>query len=211
MNQTVTSHVEISPKVFLLGVERRFDFLPGQTVKLGLGDGEPPRIYSICSGNRDAELKILYNIKEDGSLTPHLAQLRPGDAIDVSEPGGTFIGTSDPALWIATGTGIAPFYSMLCSGMGANKTLVHGARFESQFYFSNHWKNSLGANYHRFCSGEEVEGTHRGRVQQYLDGVEFSNPWKVYICGQAQMCVDVRDRLIEKGVPFGNIVVEIYF
>lgn len=211
MNQTVVSHVEISPNVFLLGVERRFDFLPGQTVKLGLGDGEPPRIYSICSGNQDGELNILYNIKEDGALTPHLAQLRPGDAIEVSEPGGTFVGTHNPALWIATGTGIAPFYSMLRSGMGENKTLVHGARFDNQFYFSKDWKNALGETYHRYCSGEEVDGIHHGRVQKYLDDAEVSNHWKVYICGQATMCVEVRDLLIEKGVPFGNIVAEIYF
>jgi ferredoxin--NADP+ reductase len=211
MKQTVTSHIEISPNVFLLGVERRFDFLPGQTVKLGLGDSEPPRIYSICSGNQDDELKILYNIKEDGALTPHLAQLCPGDAIEVSEPCGTFVGTHDPALWIATGTGIAPFYSMLRSGLGENKMLVQGARFNNQFYFSNDWGNALGENYHRFCSGEEVDGTRRGRVQQYLESAELPSDRKVYICGQAQMCVEVRDLLIEKGVPFGNIVTEIYF
>ena len=210
MNQTVTSHVEISPNVFLLGVKRQFDFLPGQTVKIGLSDSEPPRIYSICSGNQDDELNILYNIKDDGSLTPQLAHLNPGDAIEISEPGGTFVGTDDSALWIATGTGIAPFYSMLRSGQGQNKTLVQGARFGNQFYFSNDWKNALGENYHRYCSGEEVEGARRGRVQQYLDGAELSQD-RIYICGQAQMCVEVRDLLIAKGVPFGNIVVEIYF
>lgn len=211
MNQMVTSHVEISPNVFLLGVERRFHFLPGQTVKIGLSGSEPPRIYSICSGNQDDELEILYNIKEDGALTPQLACLQPGDRVHVSGPGGTFIGTHDPALWIATGTGIAPFYSMLRSGLGANKILVQGARLENQFYFSKDWKNSLGANYHCFCSGEDVEGTRRGRVQQYLIDADISKDWKIYICGQAQMCVEVRDLLIAKGIPFGNIVVEIYF
>ncbi|GAH54743.1 unnamed protein product, partial [marine sediment metagenome] len=34
---------------------------------------------------------------------------------------------------------------------------------------------------------------------------------KVYICGQASMCVDLRDLLIARGVPFANIMVEIYF
>jgi ferredoxin--NADP+ reductase len=95
--------------------------------------------------------------------------------------------------------------------MGDNKVLVHGARFSNQFYFSRDWKNALAENYHCCCSGEEAEGARRGRVQQALNELEFSNGWKVYICGQAQMCVDVRDLLIEKGVPFGNIVTEIYF
>jgi ferredoxin--NADP+ reductase len=32
-----------------------------------------------------------------------------------------------------------------------------------------------------------------------------------YICGQATMAVETRDLLIEKGIPFGNIITEIYF
>ncbi len=211
MNQVVTSHIEISPGVFLLGVERRFDFVPGQTVKVGLGGAEPPRIYSICSGSRDDELKVLYNLKEDGALTPRLAQLRPGDALDVSGPGGTFFGTEDPALWIATGTGIAPFYSMLRSGQAENKVLVHGVRHANQFYFSNDWKSALGGRYHRFCSGEEGEGIFSGRVNRFVETAELSRDWKYYLCGQAEMCVEMRDLLIAKGIPFGHIVVEIYF
>jgi ferredoxin--NADP+ reductase len=211
MNSTVLSHTEISPGVFLLGVERRFDFVPGQTVKAGLGGAEPPRIYSICSGNRDDELKILYNLKEGGALTPRLARLRPGDTLEVSGPGGTFFGTEDPALWIATGTGIAPFYSMLRSGLAGNKVLVHGVRYANQFYFSSEWEQSLGDRYHRFCSGEEGDGISSGRVSRFVETAELSMDWKYYLCGQAEMCVEMRDLLIAKGVPFGRIVAEIYF
>jgi ferredoxin--NADP+ reductase len=211
MKQLVLSQTEISPGAFVLSVERRFDFLPGQTVKIGLDDGQPPRIYSICSGTRDPELKILYNIKEDGSLTPQLASLKAGDLVDVSEPGGSFIGTEEPAVWIATGTGIAPFYSMLRSGQAENKILVHGVRRADQFYFSKDWKNALGDHYHRVCSGESLDGIPRGRVNLFLDTAELSNHWKYYLCGQTDMCVEVRDQLIAKGVPFGNIVAEIYF
>jgi len=211
MKQTVLSHTELSPGVFLLEVDRRFDFLPGQTVKVGLDDGQPPRIYSICSGNRDAELKILYNIKEDGDLTPKLARLKAGDWMDVSEPGGTFVGTQEPAVWIATGTGIAPFYSMLRSGLAENKILVHGVRRADQFYFSNDWKKPLGERYHRFCSTESGDGITPGRVSQFVENAELPREWKYYLCGQAEMCVEVRDLLIAKGIPFGQIVAEIYF
>lgn len=210
MKQPVLGQTEISPGVFLLSVERRFDFIPGQTVKVGLGYDEP-RIYSICSGNQDDELTILYNLKEGGALTPRLAELKAGDAVEVSGPGGSFFGTDDPALWIATGTGIAPFYSMLRSGQATNKVLVHGVRRADQFYFSKDWKHALGERYHRCCSGEDVDGAICGRVQSWLETAEFSNDWKIYICGQAQMCVEVRDLLIARGVSFGNIVVEIYF
>jgi ferredoxin--NADP+ reductase len=211
MKQTVLSQTELSPGVFLLAVERRYDFFPGQTVKVGLDEGQPPRIYSICSGNRDKELKILYNLKPDGELTPQLARLKPGDPVFISEPGGSFLGTEEPAVWIATGTGIAPFYSMLCSGLAENKILLHGVRRANQFYFSNDWKKALGERYHRFCSTETATGVSRGRVNQFLEKEELSRDWKYGLCGQAEMCVEVRDLLISKGIPFGHIAVEIYF
>ncbi len=211
MKQTVLHNDEIAPGVFWMAVERRHDFKPGQTVKVGLGDDLPPRIYSICSGNQENDLRILFNIKEDGALTPRLAMLKPGDAVWVSEPGGSFIGMPDPAVWIATGTGIAPFYSMLRSGMGENKILLHGVRRSDQFYFAEEWESALAENYHRFCSGEDVAGAQRGRINQYLELHDLPKDRKYYICGQATMCVEVRDLLISKGIPFTNIVVEIYF
>jgi ferredoxin--NADP+ reductase len=211
MIQTVIRNDEVAPGTFLLAVGRLHDFQPGETVKVGLDDRLPPRIYSICSGNKEDELRILYNIKGDGALTPQLAKVRSGDSIIVSEPGGGFRGTTDPAIWIATGTGIAPFYSMLRSGMAEYKILLHGVRLGDQLYFSQEWKDALGSNYHPFCSKEDIEGIPRGRVNQYLETEELPTDLKYYICGQATMCVEVRDLLIAKGIPFGQIVVEIYF
>ncbi|MBN2686184.1 MAG: hypothetical protein JXR40_12960 [Pontiellaceae bacterium] len=209
--QKILSHVELAPGVYQLGVERRFDFLPGQTVKVGLGDGQAPRIYSICSGNRDDELRILFNIKADGALTPKLALLTPGDSVWVSAPNGTFIGTNEPSVWIATGTGIAPFYSMLRSGMTENKILLHGVRRADQFYFADEWTTAPGVEYHRFCSGEDAPEATRGRINQYLETHELPLERKYYICGQATMCVEVRDLLIARGIPFTHIIAEIYF
>jgi ferredoxin--NADP+ reductase len=211
MKQIILHNDEIAPGVFWLAVERKHDFNPGQTVKVGLGDDLPPRIYSICSGNREDELRILFNIKEDGALTPQLARLKPGDEVWVSEPGGSFIGTADPAVWIATGTGIAPFYSMLRSGMAENQLLLHGVRHAEQFYFHEEWDAALNDDYHRFCSGEDVDGISSGRVNQYLELNDLPQDRTYFICGQATMCVEVRDLLIAKGIPFTHIVVEIYF
>jgi ferredoxin/flavodoxin---NADP+ reductase len=209
--QCILSNTEISPGVFLLSVKRSASFKPGQTVKISLNNDLPPRIYSICSGTEDSALSVLYNIKEGGALTPQLARLSKGDCIRLSEPAGSFIGTAEPALWIATGTGIAPFYSMLRSGLGPNKTLLHGVRYSNQFYFDSEWKTELGARYHRFCSGQRPEGVAHGRVNRFFEQPHGPLPNKVYICGQASMCVDIRDLLIARGVPFANIIVEIYF
>ena len=34
---------------------------------------------------------------------------------------------------------------------------------------------------------------------------------KYYLCGSAEMVVEIRDILIEKGIPFDRIISEIYF
>lgn len=208
----VLSNTEISPGVYLLSVKRNWDFEAGQVVKLAVDTGQPPRIYSICSGNHEQELRVLYNIKEDGYLTPKLAALIPGDRVLVSKPYGSFIGTSKPAWWIATGTGIAPFYSMFQSGQFENKTLVHGASYLNQFYFEDELDWSLGKNYQRCCSREQSCDVFPGRVTDYLKAqAELPADAQYYLCGKAIMVVEVRDILINKGVPFENIIAEIYF
>lgn len=210
--ETLTRHDEIAAGVFVVGFRRKHDFKPGQAIKLGIDDEHPPRIYSICSGATDDELCVLFNIKQDGFLTPRLAVLKPGDTVYASAPYGTFLGTADPAWWIATGTGIAPFRSMLRSGMGKNKVLVHGVRQLDQFYFADAFAAALGSRYHRCCSAETAPEIFAGRVTAFLDGQDNLPPnQRYYICGQATMAVETRDLLIAKGIPFGNIVTEIYF
>lgn len=207
----LTNNEEISPGVHLISFKRDFDFIPGQVVKIGIDNSIPPRIYSLCSGNHENEARILFNIKEGGELTPKLASLIPGEKILVSEPYGSFTGNNKPAWWIATGTGIAPFYSMFRSGLSENKKLIHGARYLTRFYFEDELEWALGENYIRCCSQETSCDTFPGRVSQYLEGPDRLPPVNYYLCGSAIMVVEVRDLLIERGVPFSNIFAEIYF
>ncbi|MBN2774391.1 MAG: oxidoreductase, partial [Prolixibacteraceae bacterium] len=188
----ITKHVEISTDVFLLSFKRKFDFIPGQVIKLGIDSENPPRIYSICSGDIDDDISILYNVKEDGFLTPRLAAKIPGDKILVSEPYGSFVGSKTPAWWIATGTGIAPFYSMFRSGLSDNKKLIHGVRYLNQFYFEDDLDWALGDNYIRCCSAESSCDVFRGRVTDYLKTVDLPSDNRYYICGKALMVVEVR-------------------
>ncbi|WP_163710430.1 ferredoxin--NADP reductase [Mangrovibacterium lignilyticum] len=209
---TVVGNVEISPGVFLLSVKRRKDFLPGQVVKLAVDRVQPPRIYSICSGNHEEELRVLFNIKEDGYLTPKLASLIPGDKVLLTEPYGSFIGSQKPAWWIATGTGIAPFYSMFQSGLSDNKMLIHGVSYLNQFYFEDELDWAMGKNYQRCCSREKSCDAFPGRVTDFLKGKsDLPTDVQYFLCGKAIMVVEVRDLLINKGVPYENIIAEIYF
>ena len=87
---TVIGNQEIAPGVHLISWNREHSFSPGQVVKIAADREMAPRIYSICSGNDESEIRVLFNIKEDGLLTPRLAAAIPGMKIWTSKPYGSF-------------------------------------------------------------------------------------------------------------------------
>jgi ferredoxin/flavodoxin---NADP+ reductase len=208
----ISSIIEISPGAFLLSFPRGMTFHAGQVIKISLPLENSPRMYSICSGENDLNISILFNVKEDGSLTPPLSKCKAGDTILVSNPFGSFTSDRQPAWWIATGTGIAPYYSMYRSGLGENKTIIHGARFLNQFYFEKELQTNFGERYIRCCSYEKSPGTFSGRITDYLKQLGIiPSGYKYYLCGNGMMVVEVRDLLIAQGIPYTNIISEIYF
>lgn len=209
---TIISNIEISHNVFVLSFKRDFTFRAGQVLGLALASTDDARLYSIASGENDENADILYNIKPGGKLTPNLAILKPGDTLWISVPFGTYEGSAEPGYWIAAGTGIAPFFSMFRSGMGANKILLHGGRTTDSFYFSDDLKRDFGSRYVRCCSQQQGEGLYNGRVTQYLEETDnLPVDQKYYLCGSAEMVIECREILLSKEIPFSNIVAEIYF
>lgn len=208
----ITFSDQIASGIYLFGFKRRFEFKAGQVIGIALEEVGPRRLYSICSGEDEDEIWILYNIIEEGYLTPRLADLDTGDTLWITEPRGEFIGDESPAVWVATGTGVAPFYSMLRSGKAVNKSLICGNRYLEQFHFFDEFQSILGNQYIRCCTAEHNEDVFFGRVTDYLaNQTELDAELKYYLCGNAEMVVDTRDILISKGIPFDQIISEIYF
>lgn len=208
----ITSSYKIAEEVHLISFKRDFKFKAGQVIGISAEENGPRRLYSICSGENDNEVQILFNVIEEGYLTPRLSDLEEGEYIWINEPRGEFLYDPQPAFWIASGTGIAPFYSMLKSGLFDQKILIHGERYLERFYFYDEFQKTLGNNYFRCCSREKDHGIFHGRVTAYLQS--FSSlplDHKYYLCGRAEMVVESRDILIEHNIPFNQIFSEIYF
>jgi len=121
--QTVTAVTHWTDRLFSFRVTRpqSLRFRSGEFVMIGLPDeaGKPIlRAYSIASPNWDEELEF-YSIKvPDGPLTSRLQHIRPGDQIILRpKPVGTLVLDAllpGKRLWfLATGTGIAPFASLM--------------------------------------------------------------------------------------------------
>ncbi len=121
--QTVTAVTHWTDRLFSFRVTRprSLRFRSGEFVMIGLPDdsGKPIlRAYSIASPAWDEELEF-YSIKvPDGPLTSRLQHIRPGDQIILRpKPVGTLVLDAllpGQRLWfLATGTGIAPFASLM--------------------------------------------------------------------------------------------------
>lgn len=204
-------HNEISDGVFEIAFKRQHAFLPGQVVAISLDHSIAPRLYSICSGSSESLIHVLFNVKHDGLLSPQLAMMKVGDSLMVSPPFGAFLGDERPAWWIASGTGIAPFRSMIRSGLGKSKTLIHGGRTLNSFYYSEEMLKHADFHYVRCCSQESGEGVYSGRLTNWLRHQDLPQNNMFYLCGSAEMVVEVRDILINKGVDIQQIMSEIYF
>ena len=209
---TINGISEIVPGYFTLSFERQFDFTPGQVVAISLNADDEPRLYSIASGNKSGDMRILFDVNPDGKLTPPLSKSKVGDKIFVSEPFGKFITSGDDEWWIATGTGIAPFVSMLESGVKLPKKLLHGSRTLNNFLFQELFHERLKDHYLRFCTQEKGSGVIEGRLTNWLKEQEhLPMNTKFYLCGNPEMVVEVRDIVLSKGVNFENVMAEIYF
>ncbi|MCB2130204.1 MAG: ferredoxin--NADP reductase [Rhodobacteraceae bacterium] len=121
--QTVTSVKHWTDRLFSFRATRpqSLRFRSGEFVMIGLlGDNGKPllRAYSIASPSWDEELEF-YSIKvPDGPLTSKLQHIQPGDQIILRpKPVGTLVLDAllpGKRLWfLATGTGIAPFASLM--------------------------------------------------------------------------------------------------
>jgi ferredoxin--NADP+ reductase len=121
--QTVTAVRHWTDSLFSFRVSRpqSLRFRSGEFVMIGLMDdrGKPLlRAYSIASPSWDEELEF-YSIKvPDGPLTSRLQHIQPGDDIILRpKPVGTLVHDAllpGKRIWfLATGTGIAPFASLM--------------------------------------------------------------------------------------------------
>ena len=123
-NASIVEREDISPSVARFRI-RPDDgipaFRPGQYLAVGIDvDGRPlQRPYSTASAPGEAHaLEFLVRLVPHGALTPRLWALREGDRVRVGRPKGLFLpdpGDERRAVYVATGTGIAPLLSMLVS------------------------------------------------------------------------------------------------
>lgn len=217
---TVTEVEHYTDKLFRIRTVRpsSFRFTAGEFTMIGMPDSKITRAYSFTSGPGDDYLEF-YSIKvPDGPLTSKLQYIQVGDELSVAERS---TGTLTLAnielggdLWLlATGTGIAPFISIL------RDPDTYSAFDKINVAWSVRTVKELDA-YVEFLQDMPVEfipvvtqhadwtGSSKRITSQIKDGLLLSpqspQTQKVMICGNMEFNNDIKDILVLSGWQEGN-------
>ncbi|MBI4145785.1 FAD-dependent oxidoreductase [Candidatus Woesearchaeota archaeon] len=209
--------VQETPRVRLVrlvweGVQS-FSFRPGQWVGVWcddfLGDNGKPlrRAFSIASSPGDAALELC--VSRGKGFSAFLQDLAPGAIVNVDGPyGGFWLRPAEKYLFIAGGTGIAPFRSMIAQTLAAGREvlLLYSMKMPSDFVYRMELEG-LRAN-KNFTMVPTITADHdfpawegkRGRVQKLLPSY-WQKGWSVYVCGPPAMVEDLQVLLFKLGQP----------
>jgi ferredoxin--NADP+ reductase/benzoate/toluate 1,2-dioxygenase reductase subunit len=203
----------LTESAFVLRFDRgNLQFKAGQHIIAGLKGELNQREYSVYSGEQDDYLEILVREVIQGSVSLQLKHCKPGQLLQVNGPFGSFgIESfnmfSKKLVFIASGTGIAPFHSFVRSYPGINYTLIHGVRYNNEAYERNDY-DSLR---YILCTSKDSKGDHKGRVTRFLPAYPVNRDMLFYLCGNNSMIYEVYHILRDKGIPDENIKSEVYF
>lgn len=248
MNAVISQRIDITPELIILRVVpvgwELPEFRAGQFTVLGLPpsaprsdlsdpEEKPPdpgklirRSYSIASSSVLKEyIEFYITLVRSGELTPRLFALRPGDSLWMGKKfTGVFRLSDAPEdvdiVMLATGTGLAPYMSMLRTHLKANASrrtlLIHGARHSWDLGYRSEL-NSLARLVDNFTyvplvsrpSEEPVPwGGSRGHIQDVWTGEEIRKIWgdrptpadtHIFLCGNPVMIEEMLQLLIAQG------------
>jgi ferredoxin-NADP reductase len=221
---TQTKHLE-----FEVSGTKRFGFVAGQwlSFKTHKSDGEEiTRAYSIASPpGDDNRFALCLNRVQDGFMSNFLCDMKAGEEITCQGPFGDFI-LRPPLrdnIFIATGTGVAPFRSMLhwlladpVRHQEKQLWLLFGNRTKEDIYYHEEFLKLAcqHPNFHYLPTlsrgTEEWQGL-RGYVQEHVpEIIQGRSDMHAYICGLDKMIKANRELLKGLGWDRKSILYEKY-
>jgi len=201
-------------------VEDPVVFLPGQYVRLRPKGLEDWRSYSMANETGHTRLVFYIRIVEGGVFSTWLSnEAVPGGEIEVSAPRGRFFLRADdrPRLFIAGGTGLAPFIAMLRAiGSGRYKNvstrLVIGVRTGKHF-FAREEIDALTTDFPELsvqyaAESDAPNGCHQGYGTDLIGQIDIDPRTQVYLCGPPPMVDAGREAMAKAGLQKGDALCE---
>ena len=187
-------------------------FLPGQYVNVEIPGSDAYRSYSFSSPPGASRVAFVVRNVPDGRMSKYLAeQATPGQRIGFSGPYGSFYLREPvrPILFLAGGTGIAPFLSMLdVLDTGGSKhpvRMVYGVTNDTDLVCLEQLDAAQGAvaNFeYRTCVADPASAhARKGYVTGHIEPEWLNNgEVDIYLCGPVAMVEAVRAWLQAEGI-----------
>jgi len=211
----VSGNRQLTDSTFEIRFERPkgFDFIAGQ--KISVIHEDLYRDYSLISSRRDSELAICIRRIPEGAISPVLADAAIGDLFHITPAFGYFLyhPSERPAVFVATGTGIAPFVAFANDGVKKYR-LLHGVRTAEELYYRN-ILTSTAKTYVPCLSGNDPRqssepAVFHGRVTDFLEHRLPRKAYDFYLCGRGGMLRDAT-RIIDQKFEGSRIFSELFF
>ena len=205
----------LSKDVFEIELSRppSFEFEAGHTIRFIHQSIE--RYYSLLSTPQDPFLGLCVQHVPGGQFSPILANEEIGAQFKFTGPHGyfTFKPSQRNPVFVATGTGIAPFVSLARSGI-KNFTLFHEARTDEELYYQSFFKKTKSTYYPCLPPSENAIPKPEGMFQGHVaDCIKTNLPRKLYdfyLCGHGEMIRNVT--LMVDDLYSGSLVyTEVFF
>lgn len=225
---SVASKEQVTDKVyfvtFTLVSPPSIDFRAGQNMMLMVAPGVN-RTMSIASPPSEAQsLLMVHDVSPMGPGSKWTLDLRVGDTATIVAPTGgvlSFVESPRKKVMIATGTGIAPFRSMILDYFNrdgqAKIELYWGQRFEKDIYWKEEF-DQLQSRHPSFTWHQILSqptggwGGLRGHVTEHVfDREKDMVESEFYLCGNKGMIEEVRERLLAHNVPKEQIKSELFY
>lgn len=190
-----------------------FGFEAGQTIRFIHQSIE--RYYSLLSTPHDPILGLCIHRVPEGQFSPIFAHAEIGTRFKFTGPHGyfTFKPSSRQAVFVASGTGIAPFVSMGRSGV-TNFILLHEAAQVEDLYYQNLF-HKITSNYvpcllEAASPDPSPTGAFHGGAASYLIKNLPSGSYDFYLCGEREMIRGVTV-LIDERFAGSYVYTEVFY
>lgn len=221
----MAEHMELNRKYHSLRLElvepHRLKFTAGQYISVAIGGGER-RSYSIVSTPATQHaVDLLVDVEPGGKGSTFMKNLQPGDPVEFLAPLGVFtVQPEEKQLFVATGSGIAPFKSMIFDLLEDKADrreiwLLWGLRKVEEMFWEEDWRriNEYYINFHYRLMISRPPGQWpliSGHVDAELDDVALDQDWGVYLCGNQEMIAEVAKIVHNRGVLADRVHKEKY-
>jgi benzoate/toluate 1,2-dioxygenase reductase component len=156
-------------------------------------------------------LLFLVRLFRGGAMSDCLRELPVGSVAHVAGPRGFLTHEPGPrhAVLAATGTGIAPFLSMLRSGL-RGFTLLHGVAREEDLVGAAEARAAAAHYVPCVSRGPAPAGGSVGRVTTWVETHLAPGALDFYLCGRKEMVKDMTV-IIDRRFPGSTVRTEIFY